>query len=312
MTAAKAPLLAWDDLRLVNAVASARTLPAAAALLGLDHSTVFRRLRQVEERLGTPVFERGPGGYVPTAAGMEVTALAARMDEDITAVLRRVAGQSPNPAGEVRIATSDALLFDLVLPLLAEFRQACPDVRLDLVTGNTALNLSRRDADVAIRATAAPPDTLVGRMVGRVAWAAYGARGQAGPMGEAELFASDAVWVGFGDALSTLTVASHFRAQVPEHRVVCRFDTVAGLVAGTEAGLGYGFLPCFAGDRRSTLARLLPPLASSSTELWLLTHADLRHVPRVRILLDFLGQRLARLRPLLEGQSPSGDVQAAS
>lgn len=183
--------LAWDDFRLINAVALARTLPAAAARLGLDHSTVFRRLRQIEVQLGTPVFERSPSGYVPTAVGLEVIALAARVDEDITAVMRRVAGQFPSPSGEVRIATSDALLFDLVLPLLAEFRQACPEIRLDLVTGNTPLNLSRRDADVAIRATANPPETLVGRKVGQIAWAAYGAASHAAPPGKAELFASD-------------------------------------------------------------------------------------------------------------------------
>ena len=302
MTPNKARSLAWDDFRLINAIETARTLPAAAAVLGLDHSTVFRRLRQIEVQLGTPVFERSPGGYVPTAVGVEIAALAARVDEDITAVLRRVAGQSPSPAGEVRIATSDALLFDLLLPLLAEFRQACPEVRLDLVTGNTALNLARRDADVAIRATATPPETLVGRKVGQIAWAAYGVASQTAPGTEAALFALDAPWVGFGDALTGLTAASYFRAHVPEHRIVCRFDTVAGLVAGIEAGLGHGLLPCFIGDRHPSLARLLPALASSSTDLWLLTHADLRNLPRIRVLMDFLGQRLAVLRPLLEGQ----------
>ncbi|MGI4952888.1 MAG: LysR family transcriptional regulator [Janthinobacterium lividum] len=303
--------LAWDDFRLINAIAATGTLPAAAAALGLDHSTVFRRLRQVEAVMGTPVFERHRGGYVPTAAGVEIAALAARVDEDITAVLRRVAGQSPSPAGEVRIATSDTLLFDLVLPMLAEFKQSCPDVRLDLVTGNTALNLSRRDADVAIRATARPPETLVGRKVGRIAWAPYGPAPLSGPpcsgpprsdpADEAALFAPGVAWVGFGDALAGLAAAAHLRGRVPEHQVACRFDSVAGLVAGVAAGLGRGFLPCIAGDRHPGLVRLGPPLAGLSADLWLLTHPDLRHVPRVRVLLDFLGQRMATLRPRLEG-----------
>lgn len=300
-------LLAWDDLRLIDAVAETRALPAAATRLGLDHSTVFRRLRQIEAALGTPLFERHRSGYVPTAAGEEVAALAARVDEDIGVVLRRVAGQSPSPAGEVRIATSDALLFDLLLPLLAEFRLACPDVRLDLVTGNTALNLSRRDADVAFRATATPPETLVGRKVGRIAWADYRAAGPAAPpLNESN--AADLPWVGFGDALAGLSVASHMRTIVPESQVACRFDTVAGLIAGIEAGLGHGFLPCFAGDRRPSLIRLSPPLSSSASDLWLLTHPDLRHVPRIRVLLDHLGKRLASLRPLLAG-FPVGSLQ---
>jgi molybdate transport repressor ModE-like protein len=297
--------LAWDDFRLINAIAATGTLPAAAAALGLDHSTVFRRLRQVEAVMGTPVFERHRGGYVPTAAGVEIAALAARVDEDITAVLRRVAGQSPSPAGEVRIATSDTLLFDLVLPMLAEFKRSCPDVRLDLVTGNTALNLSRRDADVAIRATARPPETLVGRKAGRIAWAPYGTAPLPGPADEGALFAAGVAWVGFGDALAGLAAAAHLRGRVPEHQVACRFDSVAGLVAGVAAGLGHGFLPCIAGDRHPGLVRLGPPLAGLSADLWLLTHPDLRYVPRVRVLLDFLGQRMLALRPRLEGVAES-------
>ncbi len=294
--------LAWDDFRLINAVAEAHTLPAAAVRLGLDHSTVFRRLRQIEAALGTPVFERHRSGYVLTTAGTEIAALAARVDEDITAVLRRVAGQSPSPAGEVRIATSDALLFDLLLPVLAEFKRACPDVRLDLVTGNTALNLSRRDADVAVRATSSPPETLVGRKIGRIAWAAYAPTPlPAGVSVDAELFAMDTSWVGFGDALAGLAAARHLHASVPAPRIACRFDTVGGVVAGIEAGIGVGLLPCFAGDRRPTLLRLGPPIAALATDLWVLTHADLRHVPRVRVLMEFLGERMAALRLLLEG-----------
>lgn len=304
--------LAWDDIRLVAAIAAAGTLPAAATRLGLDHSTVFRRLRRIDDALGTPAFERGRAGYNPTEAGAEIAALAARIEEDRDAVLRRVAGRAPSPAGEVRIATSDALLSGLLLPLLAEFGTACPDVRLDLVTGNTALNLSRRDADVAIRASNSPPDTLVGRRVARIAWAPYAAT----PPGaapahdaltadDAALFAADAPWVGFGDALSGLSAAAHLRAHLPdERRIAARFDTVGGLVAGVEAGLGRGLLPCFAAARRPALARLATPIDALATDLWLLTHPDLRQVPRVRVLLDFLAERLAALRPAIEGLAP--------
>jgi DNA-binding transcriptional LysR family regulator len=303
--------LAWDDFRLINAIAEARTLPAAALRLGLDHSTVFRRLRQVEAVLGTAVFERHRSGYVLTTAGTEIAALAARVDEDITAVLRRVAGQSPSPAGEVRIATSDALLFDLLLPVLAEFKRACPDVRLDLVTGNTALNLSRRDADVAVRATSSPPETLVGRKVGRIAWAPYAAAAMpVGGNGDAEVFAMDLTWVGFGDALAGLAAAGHLRGKLPDTSISCRFDTVGAIVAGIEAGLGAGLLPCFAGDRRPGLVRLAPPIAALATDLWLLTHADLRRVPRVSVLMEFLGQRLSALRPVLDGSQDASNGTA--
>ncbi len=289
--------LAWDDFRLIDAVARTRNLPAAAARLGIDHSTVFRRLKQVETLLGTPLFERHRSGYALTAAGEEMAALAARVDEDITAVTRRLAGQAPAPSGEVRIATSDSLLSDLLTPMLARFRRANPAIRLDLVTGNAALNLSRRDADVAVRATDHPPDTLVGRRAARIAWALYGAEGAAtgDPMTEAD-------WVCLGENLAGLKVVRFARAAVPAERLAGRFDTVLGLAHAVAAGIGVGHLPCFIGDAWPGLVRLSSTEPDYASDLWLLTHPDLRHSPRVRALLDSLAGQIAAQRPLIEGQ----------
>lgn len=289
--------LSWDDFRLIEAIARARTLPSAASLLGIDHSTVFRRLRQIERALGTPLFERHRSGYALTAVGEEITALAQRVDEDITGVLRRISGQAPSPAGEVRLATSDSLLGDLLAPLLVRFRGACPLVRLDVVTANAEANLSRRDADVAVRATDAPPETLVGRRVGRIAWALYGLR-------SAYAAAEAAPWVAAGDAMAAIQAARYVREKVEPARVVARFDTVGGITAAVESGLGIGHLPCFAGDIRPSLARLAEPDEAFATDLWLLTHPDLRQAPRVRVLLDFLAGEIATLRDLIEGRRP--------
>ena len=300
--------LPWGDLQLLGVVAEARTLPAAATRLGLDHSTVFRRLRQVESALGTPVFERTPQGYVPTAAASELVALAGRTTEQLGAALRRLSGQTAEPEGEVRIATSDALLCDLLMPLLAAFTAACPLVRLDVVTGNVPHNLSRRDADVAIRATAAPPDTLVGRKVARIAWAPYAARTLVDGQDPATLL-SDGPWVGFGDAMAGLAGAIRLRT-LPPDRIASRFDTVSGIRAAILAGLGIGLLPCFAGDGNAALVRLSAPDPALSTDLWLLTHPDLRHAPRIRLLLDDLAARLLALRSRIEGLDPDTERDA--
>ncbi|WP_424136730.1 LysR family transcriptional regulator [Roseomonas chloroacetimidivorans] len=287
---------AWDDFRLISAVAETRNLPAAAQRLGIDHSTVFRRLKQVEALLGTPLFERHRTGYAMTPAGEEVAALAARVDEDITTVTRRLAGQAPTPSGEIRVATSDSLLSDLLMPMLTRFRQANPAIRLDLVTGNAALNLSRRDADVAVRATDAPPDTLVGRRVARIAWALYGTVVPADFM--------EADWVSLGDNLATLQVVRHARSDIAPERLAGRFDTVLGLAHAVAGGLGIGYLPCFIGDSWSGLIRLAPPEPDFASDLWLLTHPDLRHTPRVRTLLDSLAAQITEKRPLIEGLAP--------
>jgi DNA-binding transcriptional LysR family regulator len=159
----KAANLAWDDYRLIRAVAEARTLPGAAQRLGINHSTVFRRLKQIEDALGLPLFEKSRSGYSVTPCGEELVALAERLDSDISTVMLKLAGREIVPSGEVRVATNDTLLVDLLTPLFGKFRQAYPDIRLDILIGNQPANLARRDADVAIRASDSPPETLVGR-----------------------------------------------------------------------------------------------------------------------------------------------------
>lgn len=300
--------LAWDDLRLVKAIAEARGMPGAAAALGLNHSTVFRRLGQLEATLGLTLFERRRTGYALTPAGEEMTQVAAEIDEKVAAFTRRVEGRAISPAGDLRVATADGLLVGLLTPLFAGFAKVCPDIRLDIVIGNTSLNLSKRDADVAIRATDNPPENLVGRRFGGIAWALYG-RAEDFPDGAAPPtldLLKERDWVSLGDELATSKMVRFVQANVPEARVRYRVNTVLGLAEAIEAGIGIGHLPCASGDVRPALVRLGPVVPAFSSSLWLLTHPDLRQSPRVRAFLDFMGGELSRVRPLLEGESGRG------
>jgi DNA-binding transcriptional LysR family regulator len=289
-----ASALAWDDFRVIRAVAEARGLGGAAARLGLNHSTVFRRLGAIEAALGVALFERRRDGYVPTPAGEEMAALAERMDGDITAFARKVAGQQPAPAGDLRVTTNDSLLLHLLTPMFARFRAACPQIRLDIVLANQPLNLSKRDADVAIRATDRPPDTLVGRRIARIAWALYGRRGDGTAI-------AGRPWVAPGDDLGVLAVAAAVRAVAPPEGIGYRVNTVVGMAAAVAAGIGIGHLPCFVADRDPWLVRLAPPDPALSAELWLLTHADMRHSARVRAFLDHMAGEIGRHRAAIEG-----------
>lgn len=294
--------LAWDDFRLVKAIADVRSLPAAAALLGINHSTVFRRLGQIEEALGSKLFERHRSGYTLTPAGDEMVSLAQRVDDDITTFTRKIAGREIAPAGELRVTTNDSLLVHLLTPLFMKFREACRDVRLDVVLANQELNLSRRDADVAIRATDNPPENLVGRRAASIAWALYG-RAADFPWGYSDsiegLFERD--WVALGENLASLKAVKFVQDRVPTQRIGYRVNTVLGLAEAVEQGLGIGHLPCFIGDARRGLVRLSAPNPDFSADLWLLTHPDLRHSPRVRVFLDFLAAEIAKQRKFIEG-----------
>jgi len=300
--------LSWDDLRLVKAIAEARGMPGAAAALGLNHSTVFRRLGQIEATLGVTLFERRRNGYGLTPAGEEMTRLAAEVEERIAAFSRRIEGRAISPAGDLRVATNDTLLIHLLTPLFARFQQACPDIRLDVVIGNPALNLSKRDADVAIRATDSPPENLVGRRVARIAWALYGRAidfpDPAALPGLGELKTRS--WVSLGEELTGLKVVRFARDNIPEANLRYRANTVLGLAEAVEAGLGVGHIPCFIAETRPGLIRLAPPDPMFSADLWILTHPDLRQSPRVRAFMDFMGAELAAARPLLEGAGLGG------
>jgi DNA-binding transcriptional LysR family regulator len=303
--------LAWDDFRLIKAIADVRSLPAAAALLGINHSTVFRRLAQIEEALGAKLFERHRSGYTLTTVGEEMVALAQRVDDDITAFTRKMAGRELAPAGELRVTTNDSLLIHLLTPLFVKFRKKCHDVRLDVVLANQELNLSKRDADVAIRATDNPPENLVGRRVASIAWALYG-RAEDFPDPESidpeSLYERD--WVSLGENLATLKAVKFVHEHVSPERIGYRVNTVLGLAEAVEQGLGIGHLPCFIADRRPGLVRLGPPNPEFAADLWLLTHPDLRHSPRVRVFLDFLAAEVAKQRKFIEG-TESGSATAS-
>ncbi|QFU18040.1 LysR family transcriptional regulator [Microvirga thermotolerans] len=295
--------LVWDDFRLVKIIAEANGLAGAAERLGVNHSTVFRRLGQMEESLGVKLFERHRTGYVLTPAGEEMTALAEHMEENVATFTRKLAGQAVAPAGELRVTTNDTLLVYMLTPLFTKFLQACPEMRLDVVLANQALNLSKRDADVAIRATDNPPETLVGRRVATIAWAIYGRAADfpdpAGAVDMPELF--QRTWVALGDNLAALKAARFVRDRVPHEKIVYKVNTVLGLAEAVEAGLGIGPLPCFIADAKPALVRLSEVNPDFSAGLWLLTHPDLRQSARVRAFMDFMATEIGRHKKWIEG-----------
>jgi DNA-binding transcriptional LysR family regulator len=292
-------MLSWDDFRYVKAIADTRSLAGAAQELSVNHSTVFRRLAQIEEQLGSRLFERSRGGYALTPCGEEMVRLAERMGEDIVAFERQVTGHDLRPSGELRVTTNDTVLIYLMTDIFAGFRGAYPEISLDVVVANQALNLSKRDADVAIRATDRPPEALIGRRAASIAWAVFAASEKAPQNCDPQSEARDAEWIGFGDNLANLKAAKWLKER--GGKVVYRINTVLGLAEATAAGMGLGLLPCFIGSKTPGLTRISSPIADVVDDLWLLTHADLRATARVRAFMDFAGSEIAKRRKEMEG-----------
>lgn len=288
--------LDWDEFRFVKTVAERGGLTAAAAQLGINHSTAFRRLEAIEAHLEMRLFERRRTGYVPTPAGLAMIEAAGRIETDVTRFARTVAGQGQTPAGELRVTAPVNFATGILMPILASFCARYPEIRIDLILAEEALNLSRRDADVAIRASRSPSESLVGRRLTGLAWAIYGRAGQS----YADL--AEEAWVVPSSTVGGGLFASFLQARVPLEKVRLRINTVTGLRDAVSAGLGVGPLPCFEADTDPTLRRLSGPHPEIGADLWVLTHPDLRHAGRVRAFMEHLAEAILPLRARFEGR----------
>lgn len=291
----------WDDLRVFLAVARAGSLSGAARRLGVNHSTVFRRISGFEETLDVRLFERLPNGYALTPAGEETLRIAECIEADVATLDRTVTGQDLRLSGTVRITATDMLAFWLLPDHLRRFRSVYPGIELEIVVGNEALNLSRRETDIALRIGNTPPETLVGRRVGQLGFAVYGAPDYLAAHPETDL--SQHHWIGLDNAHAPLT--RRFEKFLPGVRPAVRSNSVACAVHSARAGLGLGVLPCAVADQNSGLVRFAEVPDSFNLDLWLLTHEDLRHTARIRAVLDYLTPALAEN---LKGQSTRLDT----
>lgn len=293
------PNLEWDDLRYVLAVATEGSLAGAARRLGVNHTTVLRRVGAFEERLGLRLFERLPTGYVLTAGGEELIAAAHRIDDEVVALERKLAGQDLRLSGSVRITTTDTLMDSILPEILVGFRAAHPGIALEVAVSNLMFNLTKRDADVAIRPALDPPEALVGRRIAKIAFAIYGSADYLATHTSTAL--ADHRWIGPDDHLANTSVAHWMRAELGGADIVLRTDSLVAARNAACAGLGLAALPCYLGDTTPGLPRRHDPIAAMETALWVLTHEDLRHQARIRAFTDFAVQAFGQKRALLEG-----------
>jgi len=189
----------WDDIRFVHALAAGTTLADAASRLGVSPSTVHRRVGKIEARLGARLFNRDRSGYHVTSAGEEVVAMAGEIDGRVTSLNLKLAGAELKPKGIVRITTTDTIA-PILTRHLAEFNIRYPEIILELIVSSSFLNLSRRDADMAIRPTNDPPETLIGSRLGQVTYSVYGARKLIAKLDSQTV--NNHKWVGFDDSVA--------------------------------------------------------------------------------------------------------------
>ncbi|CAN5919697.1 LysR family transcriptional regulator [soil metagenome] len=280
------------DLETVLSLVRTGTLAGAGDRLGVDPSTVFRSVQRIERGLGQRLFERSRSGYLPTEQAQVLAGHAEEMEAHLESARSAAQLRPEQVAGTVRLTTTDTILYGLIAPALRELRAAHPLLSYELNTGNELASLTRRDADIAVRATRRPPQHLVGKHIGPIRVALYAAK--KGPIKRFEqVQAGMADWIAPDDALpdhpSVVWRRKHFAKVTPRYRVNSIL-TVMELVA---SGLGVGLLPVFLAQGRTDLAALTPVLDECQTELWLLAHPESRHLRRVSAVYGLLASRMA-------------------
>lgn len=292
----------WNDLKYFLEVARGGSLTRAADKLHVSQSTVSRRIAELETRLDTRLFARHQTGYFLTDEGRELLARAEAAEENLLAFERGASRLNPSVSGTVRLATSENLATDLVIPALSAFVERHPRLRLEIVTTTATVELGRRDGDLALRVVRPSHGNLKLRKLGELTYGVYGHRSyldrHPAPPGDPLSGRAFIVW---DDAHSHLPAAQWLAARAPGSSVALATSSLPTQIAAVRAGLGLAVLPDFvaAGDG---MVRVLPSSAVFSNDVWLVTHADLSASARVRAVADFLAEIVIRANPELAGR----------
>lgn len=294
----------WDDLKHLLAVARHGSTLAAGRALGVDQSTVQRRLVELERRIGQSLVQRQPTGYRLTEFGQEMLPFAEAVERSVQAFERQLRTLGTETAGVIRMTCPEPIVNRIMQTgLLDRFHARHPALRVQFVMSDKYIDLSQGDADVALRSGDTDDDELVGRKIGDSIWAVYASRTYIERHGQPtsiDDLAKHAL-VGFDDTLAKHRIALWLRKVAPDAPMAARSSSVLGLIYSVKAGIGIGPLPLPLGDAEPDLVRVLGPVAELSRIWRLLTTRELRRTPRVSAFFEFIVEEIETLRPILTG-----------
>jgi DNA-binding transcriptional LysR family regulator len=299
--------LDWSDLRFALAIGRQGSPGAAAAELGVNATTVQRRLDALEQQLGARLFDRSRRGYQATEAGLLVLERARRMADQADEIERRVLGQDRELVGPLRVTTAFVVMEHLLPQPLADFARRYPGIEVEVVENAFLVDLSRRhaegaggsrqEADVALRLSAHVAEHLVGRQLGPTHCRVYARRGapdlpqSVQPLSQ---LVRDVAWIAFERDAKHRVYDRWMRDNLAQSRVLARVDIFNAVAAMLRTGIGVGILPTFMEASHPDLVAVSDPIPELSVPIWMLTHPDLRQTARVRAFMQDVGDALAR------------------
>ena len=297
-------MLDWNDFRYFLAIERAGSLAAAARELGVEHTTVGRRLSALENELGARLFLRGPDGLSATEAGRGILPLAREIAERFDAIERRISGSDDRIEGTVRVSTSEAISGYFVKQFAA-LRTQHPGLIVQILSGNHSADLMRGEADLALRAREVTEPDLLARKVVSAGWSLYAACDYVArkgvPAAPEELRGHDVI--GFDDSLGNTPGGIWLGAHAQGATIVMRGNSIVAAMNAAICGVGVCAVPCFLAENEPLLRRLTPQVVGAR-DIFLVVHPDLARVARVRAVMDFLVELFVRDAALWSGAEP--------
>lgn len=292
----------WDDLRIFLAVARQGSVTQAAIALEVNHSTVSRRIGAFEKKIGTRLFDRLSSGFAITQAGEELMTIAQEVERSISALDRKIMAQDHVMKGKLRIAVPATMAASDLMPYIAEFSKMHPDVEMQIFGSDRHINLHMNEADIAIRVTNTPPETLMGRRVANIAGAVYAAQiylQEYDCTPETIIDRQNHRWV-----WHTLEKKrpNWLQKYYPNARMVCQMDSKLACFEAINHGLGIGQMPCRVGDADPTLHRIPPFDATPDLDVWVLYHPSLAATARIQAFSRHIANAFAKELHYFEGQ----------
>ena len=293
--------LAWDDVRHFLAFARAGGMQAAAKALGVNQSTVQRRIAELEERVGRRLVERHLGSYRLTALGEELRPAAESVEAAVAAFERHLAACDKGLTGTVRVTCGSSVADRLRrTPLLDAFHARYPGLRVELVISDRSLDLSKGEADIAIRLGEPRDEALVGRKIADASWSVYASRAYVERHGRPDNpeDLKDHLVVACEGSIADYPGARWQRSVANHATIVARSDHWQGLILAVKAGAGLAAMPHFQGDSEDELVRVIDDIGLEMP-YYLLMHRDMQQTPRVRAFADFVASEIKSFRALV-------------
>ena len=291
-------MMNWDDLRLFQTIASSSSFTVAAGKLGINQSTVSRRLASMEKNLGVRLIHRRAGLMSLTVAGEDILRRVEKIADEISFLQETIEGRDHDMSGRLLVTCPDSFLHFYLIDHLPQFLETYPEIELELATDYQYRSLAKREADVSIRVTSSPPETLIGRKLFSVNRAVYAAPSLLAKLDE-QREPKDLTWIGWThEPYNRLMVTNLFPDAIVQHRCNSQMD----IVAMVKQGLGVGVMGCFIGDKDTDLERVYDDvIPNGALDLWVLWHPDMRHVAKVKAFSRFVSEIFLKDESLFKG-----------